>query len=270
MSLDSPGESPPRADWDPAAYARFAELRRRPADDLLTRVPLARAGRIVDLGCGDGGLAPVLAARWPGAAIVGVDASPAMLSAARERAAPGAAALTWVEADIADWTPDGPVDLIVSNAVLHMLDGHDRLLPRLMDQLVPGGVLAVQMPRNFDRPSHALMRAVAAEGPWAGRLAVRTEPVARPEATYGMLAPHAARLDVWETDYLHVLDGPDAVFRWVEGTTLVPVRTALDAASLDAFATAYRRRLAEAYPPGADGRTLYAFRRQFIVAVAPA
>jgi len=209
--------------WDPAAHGRYAEERRRPAADLLARIPaLPDARRIVDLGCGDGRLVPDLVARWPGAAITGVDAAPAMLAEARRRRVARAGAIDWGEADIADWAPDGPGDLIVSNAALHWLDDHDRLLPRLTAFLAPGGVLAIQMPRNFDRPSHTLLRAVAAEGPWTGRLAsrLRADPVAPPAIAYEILAPHAATLDIWETDYLHALEGPDAVFRWVEGTTL--------------------------------------------------
>jgi trans-aconitate 2-methyltransferase len=129
-------------------------------------------------------------------------------------------------------------------------------------------VLAVQMPRNFEAPSHALLRATAASGPWAERLAGALDwrPVAAPEWYYDLLAPHAAILDIWETVYLHVLDGDDPVLRWTRGTALRPLLQALDGAERAAFEAAYAARLRAAYPRHADGRTLLPFRRLFIVA----
>jgi trans-aconitate 2-methyltransferase len=175
---------------------------------------------------------------------------------------------TWVEADIGMWIPDRAFDLIYSNAALHWLEDHEALLPRLLGHVRPGGVLAVQMPRNFEAPSHALLRRTAESGPWAGRLAAIADwrPVATPDRYYDLLAPHAAVLDIWETVYLHVLDGDDPVLRWTRGTALRPLMQALDETHRAAFEAAYAARLREAYPRRADGKTLFPFRRLFIVA----
>jgi trans-aconitate 2-methyltransferase len=129
-------------------------------------------------------------------------------------------------------------------------------------------VLAVQMPRNFEAPSHTLLRATAASGPWADRLAevLDWRPVATPEWYYDLLAPQAAALDIWETVYLHVLEGDDPVLRWTRSTALRRIVQALDEADCAAFEAAYAARLRAAYPRRADGRTLFAFRRLFIVA----
>ena len=250
--------------WEPERYLTFGDQRTRPARDLLARVPLETAARVADLGCGPGNSTALLAQRWPEAAIVGIDNSPEMLAEAR---ATGIRA-TWIEADIAAWTPDRPLDLIYSNAALHWLGDHATLLPRLMSQLRAEGVLAVQMPRNFAAPSHVLLRETAASGPWAARLAGSLEgrQVAAPEWYYDLLAPCAQALDVWETEYLHVLEGDDPVLRWTRGTALRPIMQALDPEHLAAFEAAYAARLREAYPRGADGRTLFGFRRLFIVA----
>jgi trans-aconitate 2-methyltransferase len=250
--------------WNPERYLSFGDQRTRPALDLLARVPLMDATLIADLGCGPGNSTALLAERWPEAAIVGVDSSPEMLAKAR---ASGVRA-TWLQADIAAWAPDRPLDLIYSNAALHWLGDHALLLPRLLSQLRAEGVLAVQMPRNFAAPSHTLLRATAANGPWAGRLAgiLDERRVAAPEWYYDLLAPLAQGLDIWETEYLHVLEGDDPVLNWTRGTALRPLMQALDAEQFAAFEAAYAARLRTAYPRRADGRTPFPFRRLFIVA----
>ncbi len=254
--------------WDPAQYLTFADQRTRPALDLLARVRLAAPGRIVDLGCGPGNATALLAARWPDAALTGIDSDPAML----ERARASEVRASWQQADIAEWQAAAPVDLLFSNACLQWLPDHGRLLPRLVEQLAPGGMLAVQMPANFVAPSHALMRALAAEPPFAQALAgvLRAEPVHAPEWYYGCLAGRAATLDLWTTEYLQALTGPDPVLRWVRSTALRPVKDALDAASFARFEAAYAERLRAAYPARPDGVTLFPFRRLFLVARRPA
>jgi len=251
--------------WEPGRYLAFADHRTRPAMDLLARVGLQDPGLVVDLGCGPGNATALLAARWPRARIVGVDSSPEMLARARA----GDVRAEWLEADIARWTPDAPPDLIFANAALQWLPDHTGLLPRLLGHLRPGGVLAIQMPRNFAAPSHALMHETAAEGPWAERLAgvLNARPVAEPAWYYDLLAPLSATLDIWETEYLHVLDGEDPVLRWTRSTALRPVIDALSSEQLAAFEAAYAAKLRAAYPRRAGGRTLFPFRRLLIVAV---
>ena len=181
---------------------------------------------------------------------------------------------TATEADIATWSAPTPGALIFSNATLQWIGEHEKLFPHLLRQLAPGGVLAVQMPRNFGQDSHRLMRETATQGAWAERLApvlgsatvLRREPVMPPEAYYDLLAPQAADLDLWETDYLHVLSGEDAVLDWVRGTALRPVLEALAADQRAAFVAAYGARLRQAYPRRGDGKTLFPFRRLFLVA----
>jgi trans-aconitate 2-methyltransferase len=253
-----------RAEWDPAKYLEFAGPRLQPALDLLARVPLAAPAAVFDLGCGAGNVTRILGQRWPGAEVAGVDASAAMLKAAAE-AAPG---VRWIEADLQTWAPPRPADLIFSNAALHWLDDHARLFPRLLAGLAPGGVLAVQMPRNHAAPSHAEMVRAAEGGPWRERLAplLRRAPTAAPESYYDWLAPHAARLDIWETEYLHVLEGDRPVVEWTRGSALKPLLDALDAHEREAFLADYAARMAAAYPRRAGGRTLFPFRRLFILA----
>ena len=252
--------------WNPAVYLDCGDERLRPAVDLLARVPLEAPQRVVDLGCGPGYATRLLSERWPGAETFGVDSSPEMLARARA----SGLSVEWLAADLAEWRPERPFDLIYANAVLHWLDHHDALVPRLLRFLRPGGVLAVQMPRNFAAPSHRLLRATAEGGPWAARLrgVLREEPVASPAFYFELLNARSQSVDIWETDYLHVLQGADPVLAWARGTALRPVMDALDKEAFRTFEAAYAARLRQAYPQRADGTTLFGFRRLFIVARA--
>jgi len=249
--------------WDPTQYDRFADDRLRPARELLDRVPLDRPSLVCDLGCGNGNVTPLIKARWPNARLIGVDRSPEMLAEARARLG----GVEWVEADIATWREPAPFDLLFSNAALHWLDDHETLFPRLAAMLEPDGVLAVQMPRNGEASSHLCLDEAAKAGPWRAKLeGVRRRIVAGPNVYYDLLAPHARHIDIWETEYLHVLEGEDSVVAWTAGSALRPYLAPLDAAERAGFTEAYRTCIARAYPRRADGRTLFPFRRLFIVA----
>ncbi len=147
--------------WDAEHYLRFADERTRPARDLLAQIAIVAPQRVVDLGCGPGNSTALLRERWPDAALEGLDSSQDMLAAAR-RDYPG---IAFVAGDIAAWSPVEPYDVVFSNAALQWVGSHAELLPRLIAAVKPGGVLAVQMPRNHDFATHALMRRIAAEGP---------------------------------------------------------------------------------------------------------
>ncbi len=254
-----------RPTWDPAQYLAFGDHRLRPALELLARIPLQAPAQVVDLGCGAGNVTGHLRRRWPDAALVGVDHSPEMLAAAAE-AEPAA---DWVQADLTAWVPGTPPQVIYANASLHWIDDQAGIFRRLAGLLAPGGVLAAQMPRNFDQPSHTLMHEAAASGPWAQRLArvQRRVPVEGPQFYYDLLAPLSARVDVWETRYLQVLTGENPVAAFTRGSWLKPLLDALDEPDRGAFEAEYRRRVREAYPPRADGTTLFPFTRLFVVAV---
>ena len=250
--------------WNPSVYMAFGNERTRPAFELAARVPVERARLVVDLGCGPGNSTAALAQRWPDAKLIGVDGSPEMLAKAK---ASGVKA-QWMQGDVATWAASERASVVYSNATFQWVKDHQPIFVRLLKSVEDGGALAVQMPRNFDAPSHVLLRETAANGPWADAVkhVARTKPVHEPQAYYDLLAPHARQLDIWETEYLQALEGEDAVFKWVSGTALIPYRDALDGTMREQFLNAYRERLAGAYPRRADGRTLFAFKRIFIIA----
>lgn len=250
--------------WDPAQYLKFSQPRLRPALELLSRVQLDVPTVVYDLGCGTGAMATIMAERWPGAAVTGVDASVDML----ERAAGAAPNLRWLRQDIAAWVPEAVPDLIYSNAALHWLPDHERLLRKLTHYLAPGGVLAVQMPRNFAAPSHIAIAATVREGPWRARLEplLNQAPVAEPRWYLDLLSSLCAQVDLWQTEYFQVLSGNNPVKEWTKGTWLQPFLAALPEPERVQFEQAYARRVLRAYPPRADGTTIMPFRRLFFIA----
>lgn len=258
------------ARWDPGQYHRFTDHRLRPALELLERVPIADASLVYDLGCGSGNVTRLIAERFAGARVAGVDASSEMLAKAGETPS----RIEWVRADIADWEPGRAPELIYSNAALHWVDGHAALFPRLLGFLAPGGCLAVQMPLSYSMPSHVLMRETLANGGVNGsRLGddalvaeVARKWVLDADEYHDLLAPEASSLDLWETEYLQRLQGDDPVLEWVKSTGLRPILNRLDGVERERFIEVYRERLRTAYPRRADGRTLYPFRRLFMVA----
>jgi trans-aconitate 2-methyltransferase len=250
--------------WDPVQYRRFGSERARPFFDLLARVQADQPRYVVDLGCGSGELTAELASRWPGATVLGVDNSPAMIGAARERERPR---LSFVLGDVTEWEPAHPVDVLISNAVLQWVPGHASLLPRWAGALSRGGWLAFQVPGNFDQPGHVIAREMAASPRWRPLLRdVRLNRQATdPGAYLETLAGAGCEVDAWETTYLHVLHGEDPVVEWYKGTGLRPVLAALDEAQAREFLAEYGQRVREAYPPRPFG-TVLPFRRVFVAA----
>lgn len=256
------------AEWNPALYRRYEDERTRPAAELLARVPLATAARVVDLGCGPGNSTELLVRRFPQAQVTGTDNSEAMLVSASERLPQARFELS----DIATWAPDaeaGAPDLIYANAALQWVPDHEALIPRLFAALAPGGVLAVQMPDNRAEPTHRLMRELAAEAPWKEPIGdytrLRTE-LLDIGGYYDLLAPLAADVDVWHTIYQHRMDSAAAIVEWVRATGLRPFIDPLSPELRASYLAEYERRVDAAYPVRTDGKRLLAFPRMFIVA----
>ena len=251
--------------WDPDRYLTYADERGRPFVELLARVGAERPTSVVDLGCGPGNLTGLLADRWPGAGVVGLDSSPEMV----ERARAADDRIAFDVADLRDWaaaTDDAEVDVLVSNATLQWVPGHLDLLPALVGRVRPGGWLAFQVPGNFDEPSHTIRRDLAAEAAYAQHTRGVAVPSSHDPAAYlDRLTALGCTVDAWETTYLHVLTGEDPVFTWVSGTGARPTLQALpDHLRADVEAE-FKRRLRAAYPQHDYGVVL-PFRRIFVVA----
>jgi trans-aconitate 2-methyltransferase len=251
------------ATWHPETYLAYADERSRPFFDLVAQVRAESPVRVVDLGCGPGQLTATLAHRWPTAEILGVDSSADMIASATALAADR---VRFRLGDIATWEPAEPVDVIVTNAALQWVPGHRALLPGLVRSLTPDGWLAVQVPGNFDAPSHRLMHELLDDPRFAAaRGAVERRPVVDAATYLADLSELGCRVDAWETTYLHVLSGPDPVFRWISGTGARPVLQALTGERRTVFEREYKALLRRAYPEQPHG-TVLPFRRIFAVA----
>ncbi len=253
-------------DWSARQYLKFEDERTRPPRDLLAQVPLTAPRRVVDLGCGPGNSTELLVERFPGAQMIGLDGSPDMLGQARARLP----TVTFLEADLATWTPAERADLLLANAVMQWVPDHSAVLQRLLKALPPGGVLAVQMPDNTNEPALALMREVGATAPWAAKLAAANaarDDLPAPGDYYDLLRPLCSHLDIWHTVYNHVITGPDGIVEWFKGSALRPFLSALDAKMQAPYLATYAARIAQAYPARFDGKVLLRFPRLFMVAV---
>jgi trans-aconitate 2-methyltransferase len=250
--------------WSPDTYLAFADHRGRPFFDLVSRIGAEQPRRVVDLGCGPGNLTATLAQRWPGAVLEAWDSSPEMVAAARERG------IVAGLGDVRDWSPQPDTDVVITNATLQWVPGHAELLTRWARALAPGSWLAMQVPGNFDAPSHESVRQLAGREPWSEPLRdipFRVGKVVETPADYaGLLTDAGCAVDAWETTYIHELSGEHPVLDWITGTALRPVKDALTEPQWTQFCAELIPLLEEAYPPRPDGRTFFPFRRVFVVA----
>jgi trans-aconitate 2-methyltransferase len=253
--------------WDPGQYRLFADERARPFADLLARVRAEDPRLVLDLGCGPGELTATLARRWPSADVLGVDSSAEMIAEAQRLAA---GRLRFTRADVRQWQPDRPPGVIISNAVLQWIPDHLAVLARWAAFLAPGGWLAIQVPANFDQPSHVILRELAGSAAWRPLLkgVQLNRQAAQPADYLDVLAMAGLTVDAWETTYLHVLQGDNPVLEWYRGTGLRPALSALSPGQAADFTAEYGARVRAAYPATAYG-TVLPFRRVFAVAVRP-
>lgn len=252
--------------WDPVKYVQFSDYRDRPFFDLTGRVPADRPAQVVDLGCGPGNLTATLAERWPESDVVGVDASAEMLAKAAGTTAQSAS-LRFELMDIANWMPSEMTEVVVSNAALQWVPDHQDLMRAWLGALRPGSWFALQVPGNFEAPSHRLMRELASSSRWEadlGGVLRGGESVGGPADYLRILLDAGFEAEAWETTYQQVLQGPDPVLEWVRGTALRPVLAVLGPDKGADFESEYAAALRKAYPAGPHG-TVFPFRRIFAV-----
>lgn len=254
-------------DWNPELYLRFEAERTRPAIELLSRIDISNPSVVADLGCGPGNSTALLARRWPDSTVIGVDSSFAMLEKARSHLP----SCQFLQANIASWQAETPCDVIFANASLQWVPGHEKLIPRLVGQLAGNGVLAVQMPDNLDEPSHALMREVATEEVWKGKIgdtsAIRTRLLSADKYYDLLTRAGCRRVDMWKTVYFHVMPGAESIVEWLKSTGLRTFLEPLNEPEKQDFLGQYLQKLREAYPERQDGNMLLPFPRFFFVAM---
>jgi trans-aconitate 2-methyltransferase len=254
-------------DWSATQYLKFEAERTRPVRDLLAQVPLKSPKNIKDLGCGPGNSTEVLVKHFPDAYVSGMDSSPDMIEKARKR-------LPNIEFSLGDVTSSDqtePTDLLFSNAVYQWIPYDQRLavLTKLVGGQKSGGVFAFQAPDNFAEPTHVAMRETADQAPWAEKLKNATifrKAFHSPQELYNAFKPLCSEINVWHTQYYHILKNHQAVVEWVKGTGLQPYLNLLSAAEQEEFLKQYLKRIEKAYTPLDDGSICLRYPRLFLVA----
>ena len=253
--------------WDPEQYLCFADQRALPFRHLVAAIGHLNPAIVVDLGCGPGGLTASLLERWPAAHIVGVDASEEMIAHAQRRVVSGR--LDFEIGDVRTWKASEPVDLVLANACFHWIDDHHALFDHLLPQMVNRGTLAFQVPANHSEPSHIILGELCSSPRWRGRLdGLPRTGVREPQWYLDELDGRGLDVNAWQTTYYHVLEGEDPVLEWVRGTTLRPVLERLPDDEHEELLGQYGALLRKAYPLR-DGRTVFPFKRTFVVATKP-
>jgi trans-aconitate 2-methyltransferase len=254
-------------DWNAAQYLKFKTQRTQPAIDLARRIDCDSPRKILDVGCGPGNSTEILARRFPEAAILGIDNAEDMIKTARETHP----SLEFRRCDAGSelHSLDGPFDVVFSNACIQWIADHERLLADMLALLRPGGVLAIQIPMQYQEPIHRIISGMIRSDPW--RSALGHLEIFHHLSSNGyveLLADIAADFDVWETTYYHILGSHEDILEWYRGTGLRPFLAALPEADRTEFTEAVFREVVRHYPPLRDGRILFRFPRFFATAKA--
>lgn len=255
------------ASWDPNKYLRFGDERTRPSFDLASRIAIPKPKNVIDLGCGPGNSTQVLRQRWPMARVIGLDNSPEMIASAR-RSYPDQ---EWVLGAIEDWSFGEPLDVVFSNAALQWLPDHVSLTRHLFNQVAEGGALAFQIPSGAYSPVRSFIHEIANDKAWANRMgeACTALTMEEPHIYYDALATQARSLDIWETEYHHVMESSTSIVEWISSTGLRPFLNALDSdEDRRRFVAMLTECVKESYTTRSDGRVLFPFRRTFVIAYA--
>lgn len=249
------------SEWNPKSYLQFQKQRTQPAIDLANRVRDCNPKTVADIGCGPGNSTVILKSVFPHAEICGIDNSETMLSKAR--AAHSDIVFRFGSAD----NLTECYDLLFSNACLQWLPQHETLIPRLMSNLTEHGTLAVQMPKNQQEPLFRIIRAVAAESEWDfSCVHFEQNDVLSTEAYYKILSSCAARFEMWETAYYHIMPSHQSLIEWVRSTRLRPYLDALNPEEQAEFENRILQEAKEAYPLTEQGEVIFKFNRFFFTA----
>ena len=252
------------SDWKPDLYLKFEKQRTQPAIDLALRIDISAPKRIIDIGCGPGNSTIALKNRWPNADITGLDSSPAMIAQASKEYSD----INWFCADAAgDLSGLGRFDVVFSNAVIQWIPHHEELLPNLYSLLNSGGVLAVQVPNTTRMAVHLTLQSLVKSEKWRKRfLDVDTHSVYSAPYYYDIVSKLSDHVDLWETNYYHVMESHRSIVQWYSSTGLRPYLNRLESASDQTdFLDEFENALKAAYPVQEDGVVLFPFTRIFFL-----
>ncbi|MCM1115007.1 MAG: methyltransferase domain-containing protein [Clostridium sp.] len=253
------------SDWNSEQYLKFKAERTQPSIDLVNRITVKEPQRIIDIGCGPGNSTAQLKKRYPDAYVLGVDFSPNMIEKAK-------ADYKDIDFMLFDASKDfnkleGKFDIVFSNACIQWVPEHKKLLRDMMRVLNPGGVLAVQMPAQYEMPMHTIVSEVSTNEKWSSKLSVKREFYYLTEDEYfDILFDISSDFSMWKTIYHHRLPSQESIVEWYKSTGLKPYLEQLDDADKKEFEKDILSEVKRVYKAQKNGEVIFKFHRLFFLA----
>lgn len=252
-------------DWNSKQYLKFKTERTQPAIDLVNRINVDNPGKILDVGCGPGNSTQVLYSKYPNSYILGIDISEEMLNAARKEYPNLDFKICDAGKDLSQL--DGDYDIVFSNACIQWIPDHERLLTDMLNLLKKNGVLAVQIPMNFNEPIHKIIEEVTSSEKWKKYFAEqRIFYTLSQSEYYDILSEISGEFCIWETVYYHVMKSHNEILEWYRGTGLRPYLSVLPDNMKKEFEDEIMENLVQRYPRQRNGDIVFRFPRFFFIA----
>lgn len=252
------------SDWNSEQYLKFKAQRTQPAIDLAARLGDSPS-EVIDLGCGPGNSTRVLKNRFPNAHIIGADSSENMLQKARSENPDLEFAMLDINGDLSAY--HGKYDVAFSNACFQWLPNHRELLPRVFELLRSGGVLAVQIPMNYDEPIHKIIRRISESPKWSDKFSEKRifGTLTIPEY-HDIISSMTNDFELWQTTYCHRMPSIESIIEWYRSTGLRTYLAALSEEDGAEFIAEISAQLEKEYSKQANGEIIFRFPRFFFIA----
>ncbi|MEI6578822.1 MAG: methyltransferase domain-containing protein [Eubacteriales bacterium] len=249
-------------EWNANQYLKFKNQRTQPAIDLVSRISVEHPKKVIDLGCGPGNSTGVLAERFKDASILGVDNSADMIATAKENYPHLDFSICDIGGDLSALGKD--FNIVFSNACIQWVPDHRHLIKNLLGLVGNGGVLAIQIPFNFNEPIHRIIDEVAAGNVYLPEK--RPYHVLTTGEYFDIFSEISNNFDIWEVAYNHVLDSHRDILEWYRGTGMRPYLSALPKDEQPLFEQAVLSRIVRSYPVQKNGKVIFRFPRLFMTA----
>ena len=254
-----------KQDWNPELYLKFDKERTQPSLDLVSRINFENPKRIIDVGCGPGNSTQILSKRWHDAIITGVDNSPAMIEKAR-RDFPNQ---QWKILDASKDEIEGKYDIIFSNAAIQWIPDHFNLFKKFHKILSNKGLFAVQIPLFFNMPIGKSIARIAKDHRWSFKTeeVIKLFTIHNSSTYYNYLSELFTSVEMWETDYMHIMDSHFSILEMMRSTGLKPYLNKLESDALQKkFEDEVYKNIKNDYPLQKNGKVLFPFKRLFFIA----
>jgi trans-aconitate 2-methyltransferase len=253
-------------DWNPDLYLKFRNERTQPSIDLIRKIDISfQPKSILDIGCGPGNSSQALLQRWPNAKLTGVDNSENMIEKAKKSYPDN----TWIVADVSKYTSSDKFDIVFSNAAIQWVPDHENLLKKFKLLLADKGLLAVQLPLFWDMPLGKSILKISQNERWGNLISEVSKIFTIYDYSfyYDQLSELFGSVEIWVTDYIHILDSQKSILEMIRSTALLPFYEKLrNDSDKSAFEDEIFQDIVNQYPLQKNCKVLFPFRRLFFIA----